>query len=113
MMQKKQRKQTMFKEKIAWKGIRNYLSAARTLGEYGSRNTSGPRIHCQGLAVELALKFCLHDRDGEYPADHDLLGLAKMCATNVQWTDEELETLRLLNQQYFRDGDALYPARYR
>jgi len=101
-------------EQINWKGIGDYLSAARTLEQHGTANTSGPRIHCQGLALELALKYYLWDKYREYPQEHDL---EKILNLN-QWqypnfSAEEITNIKILNTQYAHDGNSKHPARYR
>lgn len=100
------------KEEINWKGIGDYLSAARTLQEHGTSNTCGPRLHCQGLALELALKLHLWDASGEYSADHDLVSLASQCVS-VQWTTDERDLIQILNREYRGTRPYHYPARYR
>ncbi len=69
-------------------------------------------MHCQGLALELALKFYLYDRDGEYPAIHDLEALTEEHA-GISLNDEERSGVAGLNKQYQRDGLFEYPSRYR
>lgn len=98
---------------INWKGIGDYLSAARTIEQYGTSNTSGPKIHCQGLALELALKFYLWNRFGAYVGTHNLEFLAFDQCKNLKFTDEEIEGIKNLNTQYLRDEDFPFPARYR
>ena len=100
-------------EEINWKGIGDYLSAARTLSEYGSGNTSGPRIHCQGLALELAFKFYLWDKAGTYPGTHDLEELATKYCHDFLFSAEEITSIKQLNRQYIKDGVHTYPSRYR
>jgi len=102
-----------YSDEINWKGIGDYLSAARTLTDHGSSNTSGPRIHCQGLALELALKFYLWDKSGTYPATHDLEALATDHCHDIQFSDEEVASIEHLNRQYLKDGEYFYPSRYR
>ena len=98
---------------INWKGIGDYLSAARTLSEHGSSNMAGPRIHCQGLALELALKFYLWDKSGNYPGTHDLETLAFNECQDISFSEEEIISIKDLNKQYLVDGEFPYPARYR
>ena len=100
-------------EEINWKGIGDYLSAARTISQYGSTNTSGPKIHCQGLALELAIKFYLWDKNREYPGTHNLEQLAFSECENIHFSSEEVEGIKYLNAQYVHDGEFPYPARYR
>lgn len=102
-----------YSDEINWKGIRDYLSAARTLAEHGSSNTSGPRILCQGLALELALKFYLRDKTGTYPGTHDLATLATNHCRDVEFSTEEVGSIQQLNHQYLGDGENPYPSRYR
>ena len=100
-------------DEINWKGIGDYLSAARTLTEHGSSNVaSGPVVHCRGLAVELALKFFLRDQRGHYPGTHNLEKLAFEEST-IAFTQKEREFIKNLNRQYFRDDKDPYPSRYR
>lgn len=98
---------------INWKGIGDYLSAARTISEHGTSNTSGPRMHCQGLALELALKFYLWDKNGEYPGTHNLEQLPFEDCQAIEFDDSEIEGIKNLNVQYIQDGDFSYPSRYR
>lgn len=100
-------------EEINWKGIGDYLSAARTISEHGSSNTSGPKIHCQGLALELALKFYLWDKNGNYPGVHDLEQLAFSECQSINFSNQEINDIKQLNAQYVHDGEFPYPARYR
>jgi HEPN domain-containing protein len=100
-------------DEINWKGIGDYLSAARTLAAHGSSNTSGPQIHCQGLALELAFKFYLWDKTGTYPLIHDLEALATDHCQDIQFTANELASIQQLNRQYIKDGEFPYPSRYR
>ena len=100
-------------DEINWKGIGDYLSAARTISIYGTSNTSGPRIHCQGLALELALKYYLWDKNGSYLGTHDLEVLAFSECQGINFTEEEIAGIRNLNQQYLKDGEFPYPSRYR
>lgn len=102
-----------YSDEINWKGIGDYLSAARTLEEHGSSNASGPRIHCQGLALELAFKFYLWDRIGTYPGTHDLYALATEYCQEIQFCAEEVASIKQLNLQYLKDGEYPYPSRYR
>lgn len=102
-----------YSEEINWKGIGDYLSAARTLADHGSSNTSNPRILCQGLALELAFKFYLWGKSGTYPGTHDLEALAIRHCHDVEFTSEELVSIGQLNRQYLDDGDYPYPSRYR
>jgi hypothetical protein len=102
-----------YSDEINWKGIGDYLSAARTLTDHGSSNTSGPRIHCQGLALELAFKFYLWDTIGEYPGTHDLSALATNHCHDIQFTAAEIASVEQLNRQYLEDGEYPYPSRYR
>lgn len=102
-----------YSDEINWKGIGDYVSAARTLTDHGSSNTSGPRILCQGLALELALKFYLWEKSGTYPGTHDLEALATRHCQDLQFTDEELASIKNLNRQYLEDGEYPYPSRYR
>lgn len=103
----------MYSEEINWKGIGDFLSAAKTLTDHGSSNTSGPRIHCQGLALELAFKFYLWDKTGEYPGTHDLYALATDHCRDIEFSAEEIGSIEQHNHQYFQDGDFPYPSRYR
>ncbi|MGB5136466.1 MAG: hypothetical protein WBN89_14980 [Prochlorococcaceae cyanobacterium] len=103
----------IYSDEINWKGIGDYLSAARTLIDHGSSNTSGPRILCQGLALELALKFYLWETSGTYPGTHDLEALATGHCQDLQFSDEELASIKHLNRQYLEDGVYPYPSRYR
>jgi HEPN domain-containing protein len=100
-------------DEINWKGIGDYLSAARTLADHGSSNTSGPRIHCQGLALELALKFYLCDKVGRYPGTHDLEALATDHCRGIRFGANELASIKQLNRHYLKDGEFPYPSRYR
>jgi len=102
-----------YDEEINWKGIGDYLSAARTIAEHGTSNTSGPRIHCQGLALELSLKYYLWDKNGEYPGTHNLEHLAFNECHEINFSDHERENILNLNKQYLKDGDFSYPSRYR
>jgi hypothetical protein len=102
-----------YSEEINWKGIGDYLSAARTLTDHGSGNTSGPRILCQGLALELALKFYLWHKSGNYPGTHDLKALAIGHCHDIQFSNEEVVSIEHLNRQYLEDGEYPYPSRYR
>jgi HEPN domain-containing protein len=97
---------------INWKGIGDYLSAARTLEQHGTSNTSGPRIHCQGLALELALKYYLWDKYKTYPGEHNLETLAFKCK-DINFSEEEIAVIKTLNAQYLQDGEFSYPSRYR
>ena len=106
-------KMKTYSEEINWKGIGDYLSAARTLTVHGSSNTSGPRIHCQGLALELAFKFYLWDKTGTYPGTHDLEALAADHCRDIQLSAEEVASVQQLNRQYLKDGEFPYPSRYR
>ena len=101
-----------YNTEINWKGIGDYLSAARTLSQHGSGNTSGPRIHCQGLALELALKYYLWDKNRAYLGTHNLEILASKCQ-NINFSEEETEDIKMLNAQYLQDGEFSYPSRYR
>ena len=101
-----------YNTEINWKGIGDYLSAARTLSQHGSGNTSGPRIHCQGLALELALKYYLWDKNRAYLGTHNLEILASKCQ-NINFSEEETEGIKMLNAQYLQDGEFSYPSRYR
>lgn len=101
-----------YKMEINWKGIGNYLSAARTLSQHGTSNTSSPRIHCQGLALELALKYYLWDKNGDYPRTHDLDFLAFTKCQDLNFSEEEIAGIKILNMQYLKDGEFLYPSRY-
>ena len=94
-----------YSDEINWKGIGDYLSAARTLAAHGSSNTSGPRLHCQGLALELALKFYLCDKRGTYPGTHDLEALATDHCRDIRFGDNEVASIRQLNRQYLQDGE--------
>ncbi len=100
-------------EEISWKGIGDYLSAARTLEAHGSSNTSGPRIHCQGLALELALKLHLWRKNAAYPCTHDLEVLAFTHCSDIQLTAGQRSLIQELNREYLHDGNSSYPARYR
>lgn len=102
-----------YSDEINWKGIGDYLSAARTLTDHGSSNTSGPRIHCQGLALELAFKFYLWDKTGTYPGTHDLRALATDHCHDIQFSADEIASIEQLNLQYLEDGEYPYPSRYR
>ena len=102
-----------YSDEINWKGIGDYLSAARTLTDQGSSNTSGPRIHCQGLALELALKFYLWDKTGTYPGTHNLEALATDHCRDFRFGDDEVASIKQLNRQYLQDGEFPYPSRYR
>jgi hypothetical protein len=102
-----------YSDEINWKGIGDYLSAARALTDHGSSNTSGPRIHCQGLALELALKFYLLDKTGTYPGTHNLEALATNYCHDIRLSAEEIASIQQLNRQYLKDGEFPYPSRYR
>lgn len=102
-----------YKTEINWKGIGDYLSAARTISQHGTSNTSGPRIHCQGLALELALKHYLWDKYGAYPGTHDLETLAFKECQGLNFSEEEITSIKNLNRQYLEDGEFPYPSRYR
>lgn len=102
-----------YKEEISWKGIGDYLSAARTISLHGTGNTSGPRIHCQGLALELALKYYLWDKSGAYSGTHDLEALAFRECLDLNFSEEEIAGIKNLNRQYLKDGEFPYPSRYR
>ena len=98
---------------INWKGIGDYLSAARTLVQHGTGNTSGPRIHCQGLALELALKYYLWDKNRAYIGTHNLETLAFSECQDINFSEEEKAGIKRLNEQYLQDGEFSYPSRYR
>lgn len=102
-----------YSDEINWKGIGDHLSAARTLADHGSSNTFGPRMHCQGLALELAFKFYLWDRIGSYPGTHDLYALATDHCSDIQFSADEIASIEQLNRQYLMDGEYPYPSRYR
>jgi HEPN domain-containing protein len=102
-----------YSDEINWKGIGDYLSAAKTLTDHGSSNTSGPRILCQGLALELALKFYLWDNSGSYPGTHDLKALATRHCNDIQFSEQEVASIEYVNRQYLQDGEHPYPSRYR
>ena len=102
-----------YEEEINWKGIGDYLSAARTISQHGTSNTSGPRIHCQGLALELALKYYLWDKKRTYPGTHDLELLALEECQDLIFTEEEKVRIKNQNSQYLKDGEFPYPSRYR
>ncbi|QPK62030.1 HEPN domain-containing protein [Methylomonas sp. LL1] len=102
-----------YNTEINWKGIGDYISAARTISQHGTSNTSGPRIHCQGLALELALKYYLWDKNGAYPGTHDLEALAFNKCQDLNFSDEEIVGIKNLNSQYLVDGEFPYPSRYR
>lgn len=101
-----------YKTEINWKGIGDYLSAARTISQYGTSNTSGPRIHCQGLALELALKYYLWDKNGAYTGTHDLEILAFEECQDLNFSEEEIAGIKTLNNQYLGDWEFPYPSRY-
>lgn len=102
-----------YNTEISWKGIGDYLSAARTISQHGTSNTSGPLIHCQGLALELALKYYLWDKNRAYPGSHDIEALAFEDCHGIKFSEEEIVGIRNLNRQYLLDGEFPYPARYR
>lgn len=102
-----------YNDEISWKGIGDYLSAARTIAQYGTSNTSGPRIHCQGLALELALKFYLWNKNGAYSGTHNLEFLAFSECHDINLTEAEVSDIKKLNAQYLKDEEFPYPSRYR
>ncbi len=102
-----------YDDEINWKGIGDYLSAARTISQHGTSNTTGPRIHCQGLALELALKYYLWKKNGTYPGTHNLETLAFSECKEIYFSKGEIEEIRALNVQYLKDGEFPYPSRYR
>lgn len=104
---------TSYKTEINWKGIGDYLSAARTISLHGTSNTSGPRIHCQGLSLELALKYYLWDKNGAYPGTHNLETLAFKECQVLNFSEKEIAGIKNLNRQYLKDGEFPYPSRYR
>jgi HEPN domain-containing protein len=100
-------------EEITWKNVRDYYSAAKILDQHGTGNTTGPKMNCQGLAIELALKFYLWELNSQYPADHDLEELAFNCCANIAFTTKEADAIKTINLQYLKDGGFNYPSRYR
>lgn len=92
------------------KGAQQYIRAARILTDAGG--PVGPTIHCRGLAIEIALKLCMEHRGLGNPHTHDLEALYKKCG-DVRLSDEDLNRLRLLNDEYIGSGDLKYPSRYR
>lgn len=105
--------QRYLNEEITWKAVRDYYSAAKTLDQYGSGNTIGPKIHCQGLTIELALKFYLWELNSQYPQVHNLEKLAFNYCANITFTSKEAADIKIVNAQYLTDGTFHYPSRYR
>jgi hypothetical protein len=98
---------------ISWKGISDYLQASRIIHLYGNSNTSGPRILCQGLTLELSLKHVALERRGSYTVTHDLERLAFVECNDISFTDSEKTDLSNHNKQYLLDGKFPFPSRYR
>ena len=96
------------------KGARDYIKAARILAA-NEEVLIGPLTHCQGLAIEIALKVCIDKRGKEIPKGpkgHDLLALHALCP-DVVLTQEQSEDLQLINRNYIGDSSLSYPSRYR
>jgi len=96
------------------KGARDYIKAARLLA-VSDEVLIGPLTHCQGLAIEIALKVCIDKRGKEIPKGpngHNLLALHQLCP-NVVLTQQQSEDLQLINVNYIGDGSLSYPSRYR
>ena len=93
------------------KGARDYNKAARLLAA-SDEVLIGPLTHCQGLAIEIALKVCIDKRGNEIPQVHNLLTLHKLCP-DLALTQQQTEDLQLINVNYIGDGSLSYPSRYR
>ena len=93
------------------KGARDYIKAARLLAA-SDEVLIGPLTHCQGLAIEIALKVCIDKRGKEIPKRHSLLALHELCP-DVVLTQQQTEDLQLINVNYIGDGSLSYPSRYR
>jgi hypothetical protein len=96
------------------KGARDYIKAARLLAA-SDEVLIGPLTHCQGLAIEIALKVCIDKRGKEIPKGpngHNLLALHELCP-DVVLTQQQAEDLQLINVNYIGDGSLSYPSRYR
>src|SRR6056297_1257946 len=106
----------MADNQINEKGARDYIRAARTLNEHLSEhNAVGPLNHCQGQAIEIALKVCIEKRGGRIPRGprgHNLEYLLGMC-TDLHLSSNELNILEWLNKEYIGSGELSYPSRYR
>ena len=96
------------------KGARDYIKAAGLLAA-SDEVLIGPLTHCQGLAIEIALKVCIDKRGKKipkWPNGHNLLALHKLCP-DVVLTQQQSEDLQLINVNYIGDGSLSYPSRYR
>lgn len=106
----------MTDSQINEKGARDYIRAARTLNDHLSEhNAVGPLSHCQGQAIEIALKVCIEKRSGEVPRGrqgHNLEFLCGMCP-DLNLSDNERNVLNWLNKEYIGSGALSYPSRYR
>ncbi|MEO1037026.1 MAG: hypothetical protein AAFX44_15835 [Pseudomonadota bacterium] len=96
------------------KGARDYIKAARILSD-SDEVVTGPLNHCQGLAIEIALKVCIAKQSKEIPKGrdgHNLLVLRQKCP-HIVLTQQQLADLQSINTNYIGDGSLSYPSRYR
>jgi|SRR6056297_585216 len=105
----------MADNQINEKGARDYIRAARTLNDHLSEhNAVGPLSHCQGQAIEIALKVCIEKRGGRIPKGpqgHNLEFLCEKCP-DLDLSANERDILEWLNQEYIGTGELSYPSRY-
>tara|TARA_R110002096_G_C14617712_1_gene723898 strand:+ start:155 stop:562 length:408 start_codon:yes stop_codon:yes gene_type:complete len=106
----------MTDSQINEKGALDYIKAARTLTDhFAEHNAFGPLSHCQGQAIEIALKVCIGKRGGEIPRGrdgHDLQRLLAKCP-DIVLSANERNILEWLNKEYIGSGELSYPSRYR
>lgn len=96
------------------KGARDYIKAAGLLAA-SDEALIGPLTHCQGLAIEIALKVCIGKRGKKIPKGrngHNLLALHELCP-DVVLTQQQSKDLQLINENYIGDGSLSYQSRYR
>src|SRR6056297_3572128 len=106
----------MADNQINEKGARDYIRAARTLNDHLSEhNAVGPLSHCQGQAIEIALKVCIEKRGGRIPKGpqgHNLEFLCEKCP-DLDLSANERDILEWLDREYIGAGELSYRSRYR